>query len=145
MNLIAEIYESALAIINQRGQNYGGVEDSFERAAIIASMKLDAHITAYDIAIIMESVKDARRAIDPTHADSHIDGLNYRAFAMLFALIETVEENPEPKPTPKPTPEPAPAAPVKRGRGRPPKAKKDTPAPVAPPVKRGRGRPRKAK
>ena len=139
MNLIAEIYESALAIINQRGQNYGGVEDSFERAAIIASMKLDAHITAYDIAIIMESVKDARRAIDPTHADSHIDGLNYRAFAMLFALIETAEENPAPKPAP----EPAPAAPVKRGPGRPPKVKTETP--VAPPVKRGRGRPPKAK
>lgn len=140
MNLIAEIYESALAIINERGKSYGGVEDSFERAAIIASMKLDAHITAYDIAIIMESVKDARRAIDPAHADSHIDGLNYRAFAMLFALLETAEENPAPKPTPAPA---AAAAPVKRGRGRPPKAKKD--APAAPPVKRGRGRPPKAK
>lgn len=128
MKDIADIYNSALAIINQRGKNYGNVEDNLERAAIIASMKLDTHISAYDVAVIMESVKDARRAIDPTHADSHIDGLNYRAFAMMLAPIKEEKEKPAPAkasaPTPKaPAPAPKPPAPVKRGRGRPPKAK----------------------
>lgn len=142
MKDIADIYNSALEIINQRGQNYGGVEDSFDRAAIIASMKLDAHISAYDVAVIMESVKDARRAVDPGHADSHIDGLNYRAFAMMFAPIEVEETRPAPV-TP---PAAAPAAPpVKRGPGRPAKAKTPAPSPKAPPAKRGRGRPPKAK
>jgi len=142
MKDIADIYNSALEIINQRGQNYGGVEDSFDRAAIIASMKLDAHISAYDVAVIMESVKDARRAVDPGHADSHIDGLNYRAFAMMFAPIE-VEEI---RPVPVTQPAAAPAAPpVKRGPGRPAKAKAPAPSPKAPPAKRGRGRPPKAK
>jgi len=142
MKDIADIYNSAREIINQRGQNYGGVEDSFDRAAIIASMKLDAHISAYDVAVIMESVKDARRAVDPGHADSHIDGLNYRAFAMMFAPIEVEEIHPAPATEPVAAPA---APPVKRGPGRPPKAKAPAPSPKAPPAKRGRGRPPKAK
>lgn len=142
MKDIADIYNSALEIINQRGQNYGGVEDSFDRAAIIASMKLDAHISAYDVAVIMESVKDARRAVDPGHADSHIDGLNYRAFAMMFAPIETKKEAPAPAIATATAPA---APPVKRGPGRPAKAKAPAPSPKAPPAKRGRGRPPKAK
>ena len=128
MKDIEDIYNSALAIINQRGQNYGGVEDNFERAAVIASMKLNVMVSAYDIAVIMESVKDARRAIDPTHTDSHIDGLNYKAFAMMFAPIKEKKEKPTPaKPSASPPKAPAsapkPPAPVKRGRGRPPRAK----------------------
>ena len=138
MNEVEKIYQSALAIINQRGQNYGGVEDSFERAAVIASLKLNNYITAYDVAVIMESVKDARRAMDPGHADSHIDGINYKAFAMMLAPIKAKKENPVPAAVPAPV-----TPPVKRGPGRPPKVKTETPA--APPVKRGRGRPRKAK
>ena len=121
MKDIEDIYNSALAIINQRGKNYGGVESNLERAAIIASMKLDTHISAYDVAVIMESVKDARRAIDPTHADSHIDGLNYRAFAMMLAPINEKKEKPAPAKASAPPPK-APA-PVKRGRGRPSKTK----------------------
>ena len=120
MNDIADIYNSALEIINQRGRNYGGVEASFERAAIIASMKLNTHISAYDVAVIMESVKDARRAMDPGHADSHIDGLNYKAFAMMLAPIKEKKEKPAPAKAPAPPPK---APPAKRGRGRPPKAK----------------------
>ena len=135
MNHIEEIYHSALAIIEQRGQKYGGVEDNFMRAAVIASMKLNTQISPYDVAIIMESVKDARRAVDPGHADSHIDGINYKAFAMMLAPIKAKKENPVPPP----------AAPSKRKPGRPPKVKGDAPAPSAPPVKRGRGRPKKVK
>jgi len=37
------------------------------------------------VAIILESVKDARRASDPLHYDSHIDGINYRAFALILS------------------------------------------------------------
>ena len=137
MNEVAKIYQAALAIINQRGQNYGGIEMNFQRAANIATLKLNKYITPYDVAVIMESVKDARRAEDCAHADSHIDGLNYKAFAMMFAPIEPPKEKSAPAAA-------APvAAPVKRKPGRPPKVKGD--APAAPPVKRGRGRPRKAK
>lgn len=85
----------AARLLGERGETYGGVEESFTRAAKIASLKLNREVSAYDIAIIMESVKDARRAITPTHLDSHLDGINYRAFACEFAMAQ--------EPTPKVT------------------------------------------
>ena len=81
-----EIIENALAILTERGANYGGVEESFTRAAALAALKLNKNVTPYDVAIILESVKDARRAQTPDHYDSHVDGINYRAFAAEFAL-----------------------------------------------------------
>jgi hypothetical protein len=120
MNDIADIYNSALSIVEERGEAYGEIENNFKRAAIIATMKLNTQISAYDIAVIMESVKDARRAVDPGHADSHIDGLNYKAFAMMLAPIKEKKEKPAPAKAPAPSPK---APPAKRGRGRPPKAK----------------------
>jgi len=79
------ILKAAAELINERGVNYGGIEQNFERAAAIATLKLDKHITAYEVAIILESVKDARRATSPDHYDSHIDGINYRAFALALS------------------------------------------------------------
>jgi hypothetical protein len=80
-----DILKAAADLINERGVNYGGIEQNFERAAAIATLKLDKQITAYEVAIIMESVKDARRATSPDHYDSHIDGINYRAFALMLS------------------------------------------------------------
>jgi hypothetical protein len=79
------ILTEAAALIDDRGVNYGGIEANFERAAALATLKLNRNISAYDVAIVMESVKDARRAIAPEHYDSHLDGINYRAFAMLLS------------------------------------------------------------
>jgi len=83
-----EILNEAAAIIDQRGTNYGGIEANFERAASLATLKLNRHVSAYEVAIILESVKDARRATSPDHYDSHIDGINYRAFALLLSGAE---------------------------------------------------------
>jgi hypothetical protein len=79
------ILTEAAALIDDRGVNYGGIEQNFERAASLATLKLNRNISAYDVAIVMESVKDARRAIAPEHYDSHLDGINYRAFALLLS------------------------------------------------------------
>lgn len=79
------ILDEAAALIGDRGANYGGIEQNFERAAAIASLKLNRPVTAYDVAIVLESVKDARRAIAPQHYDSHIDGVNYKVFALLLS------------------------------------------------------------
>lgn len=76
-----EVLKEANDLISERGESYGGIEDSFQRAASIASLKLNKKITPYEVAIILESVKDARRATSPDHYDSHVDGINYRAFA----------------------------------------------------------------
>ena len=80
-----EILEAAAALIAERGVNYGGIEANFDRAAKLATLKLNRTLTAYEVAIVMESVKDARRATCPEHYDSHIDGINYRAFALLLS------------------------------------------------------------
>ena len=79
------ILEAAMALIDNRGVNYGGIEQNFDRSAKIASLKLDKNISPYEVAIVLESVKDARRAVSPDHYDSHIDGINYRAFALLLS------------------------------------------------------------
>jgi hypothetical protein len=88
--------QKAIQIIDDRGQTYGGVEESIPRAAAIATLKLNAQITPYIVATILECVKDARLAVNPTHIDSHIDGISYRAFRAEFASqdspVETVEE-----------------------------------------------------
>lgn len=82
------ILTEAAGLIDERGVNYGGIEANFDRAAKLSSLKLDKHVSAYDVAIILESVKDARRATAPDHYDSHIDGINYRAFALLLSGAE---------------------------------------------------------
>ena len=79
------ILTAAAALIDDRGVNYGGIEANFERAAALATLKLNRNISAYDVAIVMESVKDSRRAIAPEHNDSHLDGINYRAFALMLS------------------------------------------------------------
>jgi hypothetical protein len=83
--------QEAIALIDERGAEYGGIEQNFERAAALSSLKLNKHITPYMVAIILESVKDARRAVNPDHYDSHLDGLNYRAFAWVLSQREPKE------------------------------------------------------
>lgn len=67
-----QMLQAAIDMIDQRGTEYGGIENSFQRAAKLASLKLDCDITPYMVAIILESVKDARRAVNPLHYDSHL-------------------------------------------------------------------------
>ena len=59
------ILTEAAALIDDRSVNYGGIEANFDRAAKLATLKLDKSISAYDVAIVLESVKDARRATCP--------------------------------------------------------------------------------
>lgn len=81
-----EILKNVARTITERGVDYGKPENMFSRAAAIASLKLDRQVTTYEVAIIMESMKDARAAFQPGKPDHHIDGLAYRAFAAMFAL-----------------------------------------------------------
>jgi hypothetical protein len=83
------ILKRAAKLIDDRGASYGGIEQSFDRAAAIASLKLDKVVTAYDVATILESVKDARIATNIRHVDSHLDGINYRAFRLCLARPQT--------------------------------------------------------
>jgi hypothetical protein len=83
-----DLLKDAARVVTDRNLVYGEMAPHFERVAKLASLKLDREITVYEVLIIMESLKDARRAHDPRHYDSHVDGINYRAFAAEFAGAE---------------------------------------------------------
>jgi Domain of unknown function (DUF6378) len=83
------LLREAQALSERRSVDYDVGSDpmsNYERAAKIASLKLGYEITPYAVLIVMESVKDARRCVNPTHRDSHVDGINYRAFAAQAAM-----------------------------------------------------------
>jgi hypothetical protein len=64
------------------------VEDTFDRAAKLATLMLDKHVTMYDIAMIMHSMKMARISSSRTLDDNYVDGINYLAFAAQFSQAE---------------------------------------------------------
>lgn len=79
MEKLASTITEAARILKDRSARYG--DDIMERTAILASLKLDREIDAYMVAIVLESLKDVRRAIEPQEAEHHLDGLNYRVIA----------------------------------------------------------------
>lgn len=80
-----DLLRQASDIISERGENYGGVEDNFQLISDLASLRLGRDIHPYEVAIIMVCVKNARAFSTPDHMDSHIDAMNYEAFAATFA------------------------------------------------------------
>lgn len=71
--------------MNERGSQYGAVEECFDRIAQIASIVLNKQITAYDVAMIQVATKLGRLQEARTLDDNYIDMINYTAFAAQFA------------------------------------------------------------
>lgn len=69
------------ALIGERGQDYGGIEDNFARIALIASAVTGKQITAHDAAMILVATKLARMAGARDKRDNYLDAINYLAFA----------------------------------------------------------------
>jgi len=80
-----ELLVQAADIIAERGEGYGGIENNFQLAADLASLRLGRSIHPYEVAIIMVCVKNARAFNSPNHMDSHVDAVNYEFFAAMFA------------------------------------------------------------
>ena len=80
-----ELLLQAANIIDQRGEGYGGIENNFQLAADLATLRLGREFHPYEIAIILACVKNARAFASPTHMDSHVDAVNYELFAATFA------------------------------------------------------------
>lgn len=80
-----ELLHQASNIISARGEGYGGIENNFQLAADLASLRLGRDFHPYEIAIILACVKNARAFASPTHLDSHVDAVNYELFAATFA------------------------------------------------------------
>ena len=81
-----EILYKAASILNERDKMYGDVTPLFENAAQLASIMTGKDLTKYDISVVMEAIKLARRRANPKLADHYIDNVNYTAFSAQFAL-----------------------------------------------------------
>jgi len=75
------VLDKSSALISERGANYGGIEDNFNRIAAVASAMLGKQLSAYDIAIVLTAVKLARMPANPVYSDNYVDAINYIAFA----------------------------------------------------------------
>ena len=89
-----DVLYKAAETLNDRGANYGDIEEMFTDTAKMASIVLGKEITKYDVTTIMEMVKLRRRRANPKLADNYIDNVNYTAFSAQFALNDTEGEKP---------------------------------------------------
>jgi len=93
MNHKDVLYQAA-AILNDRGAMYGDIKDVFSHAAQMASLISGKEYNEYDISVVMEAIKLARRRANPKLADNYIDNVNYTAFSAQFALSDNEGEKP---------------------------------------------------
>ena len=89
-----DVLYKAAETLNDRGANYGDIEEMFFDVAEMATMVLGKTIKPYDVTTIMEMVKLRRRRANPKLADNYIDNVNYTAFSAQFALKDTEGEKP---------------------------------------------------
>jgi hypothetical protein len=80
-----DILRNAANIYNERGKQYGDIEVMFDTAAAIATLMTGREYNKYDITVVMEAVKLARRRANPFNPDNYIDGVNYMTFSAQFA------------------------------------------------------------
>jgi hypothetical protein len=83
-----DILTKCAELIEDRGQDYGGIEDNFRRISVIASVILNKTITPHDAAIVHLSTKLARMAGAQNKEDNYLDGINYLAFAAELRKLE---------------------------------------------------------
>lgn len=76
-----QVLKDCAALIGERGQDYGGVENNFKNIASIYTAMTGKEFTAFDVAVIMMAVKIARLRQSPYKKDNYLDLINYAAFA----------------------------------------------------------------
>lgn len=81
-----DVINMAAEIFAERGEMYGDIRPLFKNAAQLASIITGKEFSEYDICVVMEAVKLARRRANPKLADHYIDNVNYTAFSAHFAL-----------------------------------------------------------
>jgi len=70
--------------LRERGDQYGPVEECFNRVCTIASVMLNRTVTPYEVAMIEVAVKLGRLQNARDLQDNYIDSINYLAFAAQF-------------------------------------------------------------
>jgi len=80
-----ELLHQAANVLQERAQTHGDFENNFQLIADIFSLRIGRDFHPYEVCVLLECVKDARMFANPTNVDNYLDGINYRAFAALFA------------------------------------------------------------
>ena len=82
-----DILRSAASTFNERSKQYGDVEFMFDLTANLATMMTGREFSKYDVTVIMEALKLARRRVNPTNPDNYVDAINYMTFSGQFARV----------------------------------------------------------
>lgn len=86
--------DEAGALIGERGRSYGEIEQNFALIAEIATLLTGVRLDEETVALILLAVKLARRRSDTKKRDNYLDGINYLAFADIFATGGATENYP---------------------------------------------------
>lgn len=80
-----DILRNAASTYNERGKQYGDIAFMFDTVAALATLMTGREYNKYDVTVIMEALKLARRRVDPANPENYIDGVNYMTFSGQFA------------------------------------------------------------
>lgn len=102
------LLEAALCVLKDRNQAYGTPEANFGNIANLWNSYLSAKtgvnllatpfVTSVDVALMMDLVKTARLATNPTHGDSWVDKAGYAACGGDIVFPAVYTQTPEKDP-----------------------------------------------
>jgi len=76
-----EFLEKALTLVDERGEDYGDVEENFMRIVSIFDAMTGVELTCHQAALFLVAMKLSRLKTSPEKADTYADAINYLAFA----------------------------------------------------------------
>jgi hypothetical protein len=79
-----EFLENAMKLVDERGEQYGDVEENFMRIIQIFGAMTGVALSCHEAALFLVAVKMARLKTSPDKADTYADAINYLAFAGQF-------------------------------------------------------------
>ena len=88
-----ELLSQAADILRERAGTHGDFENNFQLIADMFSLRIGREFHPFEVCILLECVKDARMFANPSNADNYLDGINYRAFAAMFAEDYALKRN----------------------------------------------------
>ena len=83
-----EFLEEAIRLVDERGEQYGDLEENFMRIISIFDAMTGVELTCQEAALFLVAVKMARLKTNPGKADTYADAINYLAFAGQFGDAE---------------------------------------------------------
>lgn len=89
-----DILYKAADILNKRAETYGDAEPLFSDIAALVTIVLGKPFNKYEVSVVMECLKLARRKVSPLLEDNYVDQVNYTAFSAQFA-VEAFTHTPE--------------------------------------------------